>query len=420
MLISSCVSSEVLGQAASSPFSTFGIGEHYGSAFVNSQGMAGVGIGTPQAWFINSQNPALLAYNSTTIFQAGIVGEFKSIKSDALSQRTSAGNLNYLAMAFPIRPRNPTKPRRWTTSVGLMPYSNVDYLFKYNDGIEGSTNTITVNEKGSGGLSKLYWSNGVRITKNIAVGIQGAYLFGSIVNEYTNQLDQTNQVVPYVISISERTYVKDFNFTAGVSFLKDSIFGDNHQFSAGIVYALNSHLNGTKTTKFSRLDLSENVIDSLTLASAKGNLFIPAELGVGFSYSRGINWNIGADFRYQDWSNFKSLDAEDEENLVTAWRLAVGGELTPDPFAVDGFFKKVTYRAGLSMEKMPFLANNKQVNDFGINFGFSVPTGRSSIDLAFKVGKRGNKSENILEESYFKVYFGLTFNDQWFIRRKFD
>jgi hypothetical protein len=64
--------------------------------------------------------------------------------------------------------------------------------------------------------------------------------------------------------------------------------------------------------------------------------------------------------------------------------------------------------------------NNSQLKDFGINFGFSVPAGRSSLDLAFKVGKRGDKAQNILEESYFRVYFGMSFNDTWFIRRKFD
>jgi len=42
------------------------------------------------------------------------------------------------------------------------------------------------------------------------------------------------------------------------------------------------------------------------------------------------------------------------------------------------------------------------------------------VDLAFKFGKRGSMDENILEESYFKIFFGLTFNDQWFIKRKFD
>ena len=75
---------------------------------------------------------------------------------------------------------------------------------------------------------------------------------------------------------------------------------------------------------------------------------------------------------------------------------------------------------GLSLEKYPFLANNKEVKDFGINFGLSLPAGRSSLDFAFKVGKRGNRSENILEENYYKVYFGITFNDQWFIKRKWN
>ena len=75
---------------------------------------------------------------------------------------------------------------------------------------------------------------------------------------------------------------------------------------------------------------------------------------------------------------------------------------------------------GLHYEKAPFLANNEQVKDFGINFGLSLPAGRSSLDLAFSVGKRGNQSQNILEESYYKVYFGITLNDQWFIKPKYD
>jgi hypothetical protein len=98
----------------------------------------------------------------------------------------------------------------------------------------------------------------------------------------------------------------------------------------------------------------------------------------------------------------------------------LGGEYTIDPNTVENYLKRITFRTGLSLERYPFLANNKPVNDFGINFGLSLPAGRSSIDIAAKVGKRGNKDGNTLEESYFKIYFGLTFNDKWFIIRKFD
>jgi hypothetical protein len=81
----------------------------------------------------------------------------------------------------------------------------------------------------------------------------------------------------------------------------------------------------------------------------------------------------------------------------------------------------MTYRTGFNYDKYPYLINGKPVYDFGINFGFSMPVSRiSSLDIALKVGKRGNLEENTIEENYFKVYFGVTFNDQWFIRRRFD
>ena len=74
----------------------------------------------------------------------------------------------------------------------------------------------------------------------------------------------------------------------------------------------------------------------------------------------------------------------------------------------------------INFTKNPFLVNGNQVKDFGINFGLSLPAGRSSIDIGAKLGTRGDKRETILEERYFKIFFGLTYNDQWFIKRKFD
>jgi hypothetical protein len=116
----------------------------------------------------------------------------------------------------------------------------------------------------------------------------------------------------------------------------------------------------------------------------------------------------------------------DYEGLDRAWRLSLGGEYTPDAFG-GNYLKRITYRAGVSYEKTPFLVEyplnsgtRNQVTDFGINFGLSLPAGRSSIDLGAKLGTRGDKRETILEERYFKIFFGLTYNDQWFIKRKFD
>jgi len=81
-----------MGQAAQSPFSTFGIGEKYGDAMIHNQGMGGLGIETPQYFFLNNQNPALLVYNTLTIFEAGIIFESHGFKSDTLNEKAQAGN----------------------------------------------------------------------------------------------------------------------------------------------------------------------------------------------------------------------------------------------------------------------------------------------------------------------------------------
>ena len=146
---------------------------------------------------------------------------------------------------------------------------------------------------------------------------------------------------------------------------------------------------------------------------------LPSGFGGGISLSKGLKWSIGADVYFQDWKKFRNVSDSDSVGSTQYSKFALGGEFTPDYLSVS-YLKRITYRTGVSIENYPFLANDKQVKDFGINFGLSLPAGRSNINLAFRTGTRGNKADNILQENYFKVFFGVTFNDQWFIKRKFD
>jgi hypothetical protein len=413
-------SAKVWGQAARSPFTTYGIGEPYGNALVHQQGMGGLGVSQPQFWFLNNQNPALLVYNSLTVFQAGILGESRTIKSDATSEKSKSGNMNYLATAFPV------KPGKWSTSIGLMPYTTVNYEVQYQKqvmevGSGAVVDTVLVSETGSGGLTQLYWSNGVRINREISVGLKASYLFGPIDNVYSNQTTIPNQIVPYVVHVEEKTTVNDFLFGLGFSFSRDSLGAKkNHRFSVGAVYNFSTNLKAKKTDKIFRTNVSSNdTIESFTLEKQHGQIEIPSSFTVGASYGRDLKWAVATEFSFQNWSSFKSIN-KDDEGLSKSWKASLGGEFTPDPFAYENFFKRITYRAGVSYEQYPFLANGNEVKDLGASFGLSLPAGRSSLDLAFKFGKRGDRAENILEESYFKIYFGITFNDQWFIKRKFD
>ena len=418
------------GQAPT-PFSTFGIGEPYGNATINTQGMGGIGVAQPQYWFINNQNPALLVYNGLTSFQAGITTEQRTITSQTQSEKFSGGNMNYLITSFPILPpKRIGETTRWTTSIGLMPLTSVKYKLAYTAPIDNSTEIANVTEEGSGGLTTLFWSNGVRISNDFSVGARINYIFSSVVTSYKNQLPVTASPIAYFVTVEEQTYVRDWGLTLAGSFSKDSIGSKNYRVSVGGTMSLGSDLGATRTIQFYRANSLGANLEGDTLAEIKGTLHLPATLTIGASLARGLRWSVGGEFTYQDWSTFKSFDAEDE-GMEQSWRFAFGGEWTPDPVSAENYFKRITYRLGINYEKTPYLAPfasadavspvvSQPVYDYGATFGLSLPAGRSSLDIALKYGQRGDKTKNLLEERYFRVSFGITFNDNWFIKNKFD
>jgi hypothetical protein len=210
---------ESFGQAAKTPFSSFGLGENFGNGLTQNQGMAGVGVSNPEYWHLNNVNPALLVFNNITVFEAGFIGEQRTIKGESASEKSGSGNLNYLAMGFPV------KRTKWAMGIGLMPFTAVNYRINYIDSIGGSTNTVNVRESGTGGINQLYWSNGVALHPNISVGLKSTYYFSSIVNDFETTLSQTDQLVRYSTNIHDRQSFAGFGFSSGVSFHKDSVFG---------------------------------------------------------------------------------------------------------------------------------------------------------------------------------------------------
>jgi hypothetical protein len=404
------------GQVSKSPFSTFGIGDLYGTGLAQNQGMGGLGISNPSSWYINNQNPALLVFNYVTSVQAGLILEKRTINDGTSSLKNTNGNLNYLTMAFPV------KPGKWTTSIGLMPYSSVNYKLNSLQSVIGSSSsTVLSQETGSGGINQFYWSNGVRLHKNISVGAKASYLFSSIITEDINVLNRTdNRTITFYPSIYERNYVKDFAFSGGFSYHKDSLFKKNYRLSVGAVYDFKSTLNTQNTLRVERRSITGVIVDSTTLINnVPSTIVLPQSYGAGISFGRVNRWVVGADVTILDYTQFRGFNGF-TPSTTTGIRSAAGFEITPDPGNIGSYLKRMTYRTGVSYDRYPYLVNGNQVKDFGINFGVSLPLGLSSIDLALKIGKRGSLTENTIDENYFKLYFGMTFNDRWFIKRKFD
>ncbi|MDZ4716618.1 MAG: hypothetical protein SH819_14225 [Cytophagales bacterium] len=402
------------GQAARSPFSSYGLGEQYGTALTQSMGMGGVGFSNPQFMSVNNQNPALLVYNRLTVFQAGLIGEQRTQTSDTLTEKSGNGNLNYLIMSFPV------KSGWWTTSLGLMPYSRLNYRLNYFVPVAGTvSDKVDVIEEGTGGVNQFYWSNGVSINKDISVGLKIAYLFSSAENIYSNLL--TTTVVPISAKIIDRTFISDFQFSPALSIHLDSLTSKNHRLNIGIVYDFKTNLDAKFNRRIERWNPVAMLDSATVIHNQPGIVTVPGNLMFGISFSKyPYKWTAAVDGSFSDYSLYRDLEGKNPYKSNN-WKVAGGFEITPDRNSLGQYLKRVTYRTGVSLENYPFLANGNMVRDFGITFGLSLPVTRiSTLDLALKVGKKGDLNLNTIEENYLKLYFGITFNDQWFIKRRFD
>lgn len=408
------IAGEVAAQSAYSPFSAFGIGELSGTSAVHNQGMAGVGVSNPSYWFMNNQNPALLVFNNLTTFQGGIVGDSRKASNGTVSERNSGANMAYLMLSFPI------KRTKWTNSLSLSPYTTTNYRVNYQLPIDGSSNQVNVLEEGTGGINRFSWSHGVRLLRSLSIGGRVNYLFSSITNRTDARLVETTQLVKYSSSIYQRFHFSDLTFTGAASLHLDSLFNKNYKFNLAAVYDLQTN---ARTTVFESLERrnAAGLVDSTALrVNVPGSTSLPSVLAIGMSFGKGDKWLVGIDATISDFTVYKDFDNRSVP-VQKGRKIALGTEFTPDPTSLSNYLKRVTYRTGVSYEEGPYLINGKPLKDLGINFGFSMPVSRvSSLDMAVRWGKRGSIADNTIEENYFKIYFGVTFNDQWFIKRRFD
>ena len=412
LLMTFCLAKGGLAQISNSPLTQQGLGDLYGAYQPNNFGMGGIGISHGDVRYINNQNPALLVYNSIYTYSAGIIGESRSTSDNVNSQTSGSANLSHLGMSFPI------KQGKWISSVILSPYSNVEYQF-INTGTVNNA-TFQTRQRGSQGLAQLEWAHGIRINNELKVGIKAKYLFGSIRKESGNVLTDATTNNSLFPTIFDRDAVSDILLGLGAQYrftLKKGAY-----LNIGVIYDLQSEVNTKRLRTLEIRNVSDLVFASDTLVdNVKKKMTLPSALGFGVSIGKPLKWLAGIDIRLQQWKDFKNYNGSND-GLQNSMSVAIGGEYTPDAGSIDKILKRVTYRLGVSYEKTPYILNNNEVNDFGINFGGSIPVrGISSLDMGFRFGKRGSLSNNQLQENYFRLQIGLTFNDrQWFIKRKFD
>ncbi len=357
--------------------------------------------------------------NNLTVFEIGAEGESRTISSNDLSQTNGGGNLRYLALGFPII------PFVWTSSISLSPYSIVNYNITNQETIRNGNEMVFKEFSGTGGINQVSFSNGVALSKQLLIGIDASFLFGSIIDDMIIRniqipvSDTTMRNVQFSTAFYDRTRFNDFKFKAGIAYFlrlnKESML------NFGVTYDLNQDVGVSRLSRIERRNKSDIVefTDTL-LTNVRGNFIIPRNLGVGISFVKGTQLTVGVDAYFANWEEYRNFDGQNE-NLRNSYRLNVGAEFVPDFFSVRNYYSRIAYRLGLGYENTPFTINDEQIKEFGINFGVSLPVSSvSAVNLAFNYGQRGFAGSNIIKEEYIRISLGASFNDRWFVRRKYD
>lgn len=404
-----------VAQVTHSPYSSIGIGDILDPTTAAKFGMAGLGVSNGSYFNLNMINPALLHYNRVALFSAAILGESKTINQSGFDPYAAgSGQLNHMALAFPLI------SGKLSTSLVLNPYSAVNYNVSYSVPIEGQPlDTAFVTANGDGGIDQLSLSFGGEVVKGLSFGVKASYMFSSIRKEGKSfvPLSFSNN---YVATINERVSFQDFMFGVGVAYKLR--INETSSLNFGATYDFEADIKSKLFARFDQELLTGSTVFADTIFDNEPIMVtIPTKLAVGISYNFKNKFLLGVDYSTQDWTDTKEILSQ--ETIYTKRdKYVIGMEITPNANSINNYFKRMTYRVGGSITNTPYLFGDNQITDFGINFGLSLPVVRgSSLDFGFQTGTRGTLTDNLIREDYFKVYFGVSFNDsRWFVQPKFN
>lgn len=408
-----------------SPYSRLGIGEPTaGAGLVRNQGMGGTGVAAPTSLYTNEINPALNWHTKYVTFDVGITGQLKDLKTSSQEQRTGNATLGYFALALPIRPR-------WGAVIGLRPLSTTSFENRTEIGVANDpAGRVEVQYKGEGGLSQAYMSHGYRIVGGLSAGLEASYVFGSIeTTTSTRVLAATNAGASSERSVLlDRRRYGDFLFRGALAYEQKLTSGAT--LTAGAVTQFGTDLSVMRRRGVERRSVTaaDEVLESLLLSdSVRSRSTLPASYTVGFGLTNATNTrSIAIEASSQAWSQFRA-DGRAQRSLGDAWRVAVGGEWTPDPASVESYFRRVTYRTGLYAGQTGWLdRDGTALRDAGVTWGFALPLGKVStfegatLQTSFAYGQRGFNSDVAVRETYVRGQIGIAFSSIWFVKRRIE
>lgn len=405
-----------------SPYSVFGIGENNQQISVASAGMGGISVALNSTYELNFANPALLNNIQYTLFDIGVKTQFLTLKEAYQSQNSASTSLSYLNAGFPIT-------KNLGFMIGLQPNSSVGYNITqeiYNI----DNNIVEANIfNGNGGTNRFFMGAGYQVYKGFSVGAETEFLFGNIETNIINQRAETQHYTRYKKQIK----LNGIGFKLGATYQKEVKKGLELKIESSVKLA--NDISTTSSEYFysflygsGGIEIPQDTL--LSNESLSGKIKRPLSLHTGIGIGKPEIWYAGIEYNTQNAWSFDAISMNNSKIKYTnRSQLALGGYYLPKRNSISSYWERVIYRAGARFET-PGIALDVDggaisfidIKDFGISFGLGLPIGNqlTRLNISAEYGKRGEKTNNLIQENYVNLRLGFNLAEKWFQKNKIN
>jgi long-subunit fatty acid transport protein len=375
---------------------------------IENKSMGGIGI-IADSIHLNLQNPASYSRLKLTTFSLAGTYSDTGLKTSKTSESATRNTLDYLAVSFPSG--------NFGFTFGLMPFTSVGYQVEKI----GGAGEKSFRYNGDGGLNRIFVGGGYQISPKLSLGIDLGYNFGQIETNSTVAFPN----VQYASRELNNSALSGLNINTGLiyqaKFKKYDVYSSISFAPSTSITSVNSRSIATVTYNSTGVEV---INQSQTINVANNTIKLPSKFSFGAGLGMARKWFVGFESTFQQSNNFGNRYNDiTNVSFEDGSKIAVGGFYIPNYASFNNYFDKITYRAGLRYENTGLIINAKSINDTALTLGVGLPILGgyfSNANLGFEFGKRGTTDANLIQENYINFSIGLSFNDKWFTKRKYD
>lgn len=422
----SIIYAQIEVENANSPYSSIGIGNVPNSGFAMNRSLGGISTAFISPVNINYHNPASYASIRLTTLETALDVKNVWLRQNELSQSSGDASLGYAALAFPIS-------NYGGLSIGVLPFSKINYDVTESTENELLGGTQDYHFLGDGQTHQFYIGGAFKLRFNktqVSVGANGAFLFGALSKEVrVNFPELTNA---FTTRRTETTNFRGFTWNTGL-LITQPLKEDVSFLTVGLSARPNIGTHVERDILWDRIVEGTNIVSVVdTLSSTgvvDGKIDIPSLFSVGVLYSNKNSLLIGTDISFENWEDFRDF-GEVNAAMVNATKISFGVGFVPSPKnlgrSFGDYFSRVHYRLGGRYNTGNLMLEGNRITEYAITAGLGLPLRRSSmgssgtLNFSFEIGQRGSIDNNLIRETFLNTTIGISLNDVWFIKRKFN